>query len=176
MELFKIIKKRRSIRKYKSKPVPNDLIEKLVEAALWAPSGSNIHPFRFIVVNDEETINFLKTISPGWLGESPTCIVITSDQKEALEKGGELGKEILTLMDTGFAAQNILLLAHKFGLGACPIRSFSAEAVKEILDLPEKLEPELIISLGYPAESPSPPPRPSVREVTFLNKYQQKFP
>lgn len=174
MDLYELIKRRRSIRSFKSKPVSDEVIKKMLKAALWAPSGSNIHPLRFIIVRDQNVLEMLKSFSPGWLGDSPVGIVICIDQDEALMKGGELGKEIMSLLDVGFAAQNILLIAHSMGLGACPIRGFSIEGITEILDLPEGLKPELIISLGYPLEIPDPPPRPALQEITFLNKYGNK--
>jgi len=73
------------------------------------------------------------------------------------------------------ATQNILLAAYALGLGSCPIKSFAASAVKEILNIPEGVEPELIVAIGYPDESLKPPPRLPVSEVTYLNRYSEKW-
>lgn len=174
-KFLEFIKNRRSIRAFKQKSVSDEDIEKILAAALWAPSGSNAHPLRFVIVKDQDTVEMLKSFSPGWLGHSPVGIVICVDQKEALERGGELGKDIMSLIDVGCATENMLLMAHKLGLGACPIRGFSPEGVREVLELPEELDPELIISLGLPNESPEPPPRPTLKDVTYLNEHGNDF-
>jgi len=72
-------------------------------------------------------------------------------------------------MDIGFAAQNIMLAAHALGIGSCAILGFSRTAIRKILDIPEGLEPSLLIALGYVADVPKPWPRRPWTETVFLN-------
>ena len=81
-----------------------------------------------------------------------------------------MGVESLTKMDSAIAAQNIMLAAHSMGLGTCVIASFHPKAVGKMVKLPEKVLPHLLVSVGYPAMDPSPPPR-ILEEVTWWEVY-----
>ena len=175
MEVFEAIKGRRSIRKYKDEPVSTELIEKILEAGRWAPSGSNIQPWEFIVINDTKILDMIRKFSPGYFGGAPLAILVCSDRERARKLGGSLGQSYLAIVDCAMAVQNMLLAAYALGLGSCPIKSFSEIAVKEILEIPNNIEPELLIAIGYPAEKPSPPPKRSLSEIVHLNKYGVKW-
>ena len=151
--LLEIIKKRRSIRKFKSQKVPIQQIEELLEAARWAPSGGNVQSWRFVIVTKRESIEALKMVSPGLFGE-PHAMIIMCFDKDRLQSASKLH-----YVDLGAALQNILLMAYAKGLGSCPIASFDAEAVVELLSLPSRIQPVLLVVVGYPDEDPSPPPR-----------------
>ncbi|MCS7139541.1 MAG: nitroreductase family protein [Candidatus Nezhaarchaeota archaeon] len=175
MELFEAIYDRRSIRSFLSAEVEDEKILKVLDAARWAPSGGNIQPWRFIVIKDKQLIKLVKAFSPGMFSEPPVLIVVCSDRKEAYERGGVLGRDYLCVVDCAMACQNMLLAAHALGLGACVIKSFNELALREILELPPSLIPELIVALGYPAERPTPPPRKGLGDIVFLNKYGQRW-
>lgn len=175
MDIFEAIRGRRSIRKYKSEPIPDELIEKILEAGRWAPTGGNIQPWKFIVVKDQKILNMVRKISPGYLGVTPLAIVVCSDRQKAYTLGGKLGRDYLSIADCSMAVENMLLAAHALGLGSCPVKSFSHVALKEILDIPEGIEPELIVIIGYPDERPPPPPRLPLKEVSYLNRYGEKL-
>lgn len=176
MDVLEAIKGRRSIRKYKLKPVEREIVKKLLEAAHWAPSGGNIRPWKFIVVEDSKMLEMIRKISPGYFGEAPLAILVCSDREKAYRVGGTLGRDYLSIVDCAMAAQNILLAAYAMGLGTCVVKSFSQKAMKEILEIPKDIEPELLIIVGYPDQTPSPPPRVPLSEIVYLNKYGEKFP
>ena len=154
MDLLKAIMGRRSIRKFKTDTIPEDMLRRLVEAGIWAPSGGNAQTWCFIIVTDGGSIRRLKMLSPGLLGNPPAIIVICQNIVEAERKGAKLGKEILMLMDSAMAAQNIMLAAYAEGLGTCIIRSFHPEGVQKLLRLPRHIEPQILISIGVPASIP----------------------
>jgi len=154
MKVLELIKKRRSVRAYKDKDIETDAITKLIEAAIWSPSGSNIHAWSLVILQKEENIRMIKAFSPGLLGDPATLFILCADKKKAYEKGGELGRDVLSLMDIAIAAQNICLEATELGIGSCIIRSFNQKAVNELLKLPETVVPELMVSLGYPLTIP----------------------
>jgi len=97
-------------------------------------------------------------------------LIVLCINKKRAEKGGRAG-ESTALMDVSMAAQNMMLMAYSLGIGSCPIVSFNKMALKELLDVPEYVEPVLIISLGYPEFWPKPPKRRSLKEVVHVEKF-----
>jgi len=177
MELMEAIRGRRSVRKYLDRPVSREVIAQIVEAGTWAPSGGNIQPVRYVVVDDPRQVAKLQTISPGMIGSRPAAvIVLATDKGLAYEQGGELGRDTMSIMDAAMAAQNIELVAHGFGLGTCTIKSFSPRAVAALLGIPQPIVPELMISLGYPAETPQAPRRKPLSEVLHWGRYGEGAP
>ena len=173
MNFMNIIKGRRSIRSFQDKEIPEEHLRTIMEAGIWAPSGSNIQPWEFILINDSTLIKKVKLLSPGLYGV-PKAIVILCVNKKRSEKAGRLG-ESLAIMDISMAAQNMMLAAYSLGIGSCPIASFNKKALKELLDIPEHVDPVLMISLGYPTEWPIPPSRRPLEEVVHLNGYGKHF-
>jgi len=176
MDVFEAIKGRRSVRKYKRDVVPKELIEKMLDAARWAPSGGNIQPWKFIVISDKNLLELIRKVSPGYLGETPLAILVCSDKEKAYKTGGTLGRDYLTVADCSMAVENMLLAAYALGLGTCVVKSFARVAVKEFLGIPEGIEPELLVIVGYPAQTPTPPVRKRLEEIAYMNRYGQKFP
>ncbi|MBA7567150.1 Albonoursin synthase [subsurface metagenome] len=165
MQVFDIIKKRRSIRFYTDEAIDEDKLKKLVEAAIWAPSAGNIHAWNIVIVQRREDIERLEAVSPGVLGNPTACMIFCADKEKAYGRGGEVGRDVLSRMDIAIAAQNICLEATDLGLGSCIIRSFNQDAVRALLDLPENIIPELMVTLGYPKSIPHPPPRRTVEDA-----------
>jgi nitroreductase len=159
MDVWKAILERRSVRSFRPEPVPEDVLRKLVEAAVWAPSGGNAQTWRFVIVTDPARMRRIKMVSPGLLGNPPAVIAVCQDVAEAERKGARLGKEVLTWMDSAMAAQNIMLAAHAGGLGTCPILSFHPGGVGKLLNLPEHIVPQILVSVGVPDNIPRPPKR-----------------
>jgi len=157
--LLELIRKRRSIRKFTPQKVSIREIEELLEAARWAPSGGNAQPLRFVTVTEREIVEALKMVSPGLFGEPPAIIVMCFN-KDRIQSTSEFH-----YVDLGTALQNLLLMAYAKGLGCCPIASFDAEAVAELLSLSSRIQPVLLVILGYPDEHPSPPRRLPLNEL-----------
>ena len=166
--LSEIIISRRTIRDFEDRDVPKDVIVKILDIARWSPSGSNLQDWRFVIIRDKKIIKAIKMFSPGWIGSgSPTVIVICSDRRWAYEKGGILGRDIMYLIHAGIVLQTIALLAHSMGLGTNPVLSFSKDAVKELLRLPEDWEPIILLLIGYPRSIPEPTPRLPLEKLTL---------
>lgn len=159
MDVWEAIKGRRSVRRFADRPVERERLERLVEAAIWAPSAGNAQTWRFVIVADKESALRIKTVSPGLLGDPAALVAICQDLAEARRRSGTLGETFLAPVDAAMAAQNLLLAAHAEGLGACVIASFHRRAVARLLALESEVEPILLVSVGWPAEAPPPPPR-----------------
>jgi nitroreductase len=165
VETFDAIKGRRSVRNYVDRKIPREQLGKIMEAATWSPSASSAQAWEFIVVVDDDDIERIKAFSPGIFGNPAAIIVVCRDLKRAYDICAESGRDILSLMDVSMASQNIMLAAYDLGIGSCAVRSFGISAVKRLFDLPEHINPELLITLGYPEETPKPPKRREVSEV-----------
>lgn len=164
--LIDLVKTRRTVRAFKRDvKVSREVIEIILEATRWSPSGSNAQEWRFIVVTDEKLLRAIKMFSPGWLGEAPTAIVVCADKERAYKVAGELGKSRMYLVDVGIVVQTIALLAHAMGLGTNIIMSFSQEALAELLGVPDTWEVVIIIAIGYPEVASQPPPRLPLSEL-----------
>ena len=171
MRVFEVIKGRRSIRKFEKHLIEKKILRKLVKAGVWAPTGGNAQTWVFIIIIDSNQIRKIKAVSPGILGIPSALIVVCQDKELANKKGGELGRDISSIMDVAMASQNIMLQAYDEKIGSCPVLSFHKKGVQTLLNIPEQIVPELLISLGYPAESPKPPKR-KFREVCFFEGYK----
>ncbi len=165
MDVTKAIKERRSIRNFSNEDIEKGLLGELVEAAIWAPSGSNIQPWEIKMVKGDK-VDKIKTFSPGLMGDPPVLAVICRDEKMAYNEGGEVCRDVLSVMDVAIAAQNMCLKAVDIGLGTCLVRSFNKKAVKSLLNLKDGLVPSLIITIGVPKKIPNPPKKRDKEEIT----------
>ena len=162
MDFIEVVKKRRSIRRYKSDPVPEDLLSQILEAARLAPSAGNRQPWHFIIVRDEDKKKKLGI--PSWAYEAPIVIVGCADT--------ETRGEPTCLVDVAIAFEHIVLAAANFGLGTCWIGRLSRdEAIKETLEIPGHIRVIAVTPLGYPDETPSPKPRKALSEIIHYDKF-----
>jgi nitroreductase/cold shock CspA family protein len=164
-DILEVIKGRRSIRKYKPDPIPQEKIDKILEAGWWAPSADNSQPWTFIVLQKQETRKKLADILTWgrFLSEAALGIAVTINPSASSHP----------IADGAAATQNMLLEAHSLGLGACWIGIYGSsyeESAKRLLEIPEDERLLCVIAIGYPAESPQ-STRRSLSEVTFTDKY-----
>lgn len=171
MDLLNLIKTRRSIRSFTDESVSDDTLEQLVEAGCWAPTASNMQAWQFVVVRERDTIKKLQRFAPGLFVAPPAFIVICVDRNRAFAKCGDMGRDLLCVFDACMAAQNIMLLAHSMGLGTCVLRSFDQQAFQILLDLPEQVTPELVITVGVPKNVPKAPERRPLGEVLHFERW-----
>ena len=154
MNTFETIQKRRSIRKYKTKPVEPEKIQKLLEAARLGPSAANRQPCHFIVVTDEKAkASLSEAYNQEWFLRAPVIIVGCADPEEAWGKrfGGEYWK-----VDAAIAMQNIVLTATELELGTCWIAAFKEKPVKKALKIPNNVKVVAMTPVGYPDERKEP--------------------
>lgn len=169
MDVLEAIKQRRSIRQFTEQAIERELLEQTLDAARWAPTAHM--RWRFIVVTDPTVKEMMRQVSPGVFATPAAFVVICSEKPPAPSAWDDL----TYMADCAIAAQNIMLAAYGLGLGSCVVISYARTAVKEILDIPDQVKPELIVTLGYPAEDPAPPPRPRLKDIVFVDKYGKEW-
>jgi len=174
MDLFDAIKNRRSIREFKSDPVPETLLKEILEAAQWAPSAGNCHARDFIVVKNPEVKRRLceAALKQSFIEEAPVDIVVCANEERSAAVYGGRGRNLYCILDAAAAVQNMLLAAHALGLGACWVGAYSDEEVARTLHLPEWVRPIAIIPIGYPDEKPEPPERIEAHAITYRERYR----
>lgn len=173
MGLREIIKKRKSVRKYKNKEIPEELIKEIVDAARLAPSACNAQPTRYFVVKDKETKDRLKEakiFKQNFVYKAPVIIVCCGDPKAyprsgRLEPGYDEPYEVRVIKDIAIATQNLVLRATELGLGTCYVGWMHKERVKEILGIPEYFVVPFSIVLGYSNEKPKETSRKNLEEI-----------
>ncbi|MFQ6094502.1 MAG: nitroreductase family protein [Candidatus Bathyarchaeia archaeon] len=202
---LELIKARRSVKAYLPKEIPEAIILRIFEAAIWAPSAHNAQPWRFIVITDHDTRRKLaEAMAEVWaedltrdgvsvdirrslvessierFTEAPMLIIACTTMEEMDRYPDERRQRLEHLMATqslAAAIQNILLAAHSEGLSSCwfcaPL--FCQDVARKVLGIPRDVEPQALITLGYPSEQPDPPPRKPLEEVIFRNRWGERF-
>jgi nitroreductase len=167
MDVLEAIKGRRSVRAFQDKDVPQEIVEKLIDAARWAPSAGNIQPWEFIIIRKPGTKRRLAqaALDQTFIEEAPLVIVVCANENRSSRGYGVRGETLYCIQDTAAAIQNIHLLAYSLGLGTCWVGAFREEEARKILKTSLGVRPVALIPVGYPAESPSPPSRRSLRQI-----------
>ncbi len=143
VEVFGCILSRRSIRSFKQTPLPNHALERILEAARWAPSAVNRQPWQFITIRDRETLAKIASLASygSFISQAPVAIAVITDPSTRWH-----------LIDGSGAVQNMALAAWEMGIGTCWVGSLEREKVKEILQIPRDLHLLTVLPFGYPAK------------------------
>jgi nitroreductase len=147
------IKSRRTIRKYLQTAVPEEVLLKCVEAAIFSPSGANLQPLRCVIVNDAKLLKqVFSTLS--WAVYLPDYGPTEEEMPRAyivllLDKNGRTPTH-----DASIASMSISMVAYDEGLGSCILASVDRKKLRNVLNVPESLDVALVVALGYPAETP----------------------
>lgn len=164
MEALENLKSRVSIRKYKAKQVPEEILEELIDCARLAPTARNEQPWEFIIIREKSIIEQIGSLAPNgsFMKDAPVSIaVFCKDTKYYLEDGSA-------------ATENILLAAHAHGIGGCWIAGDKkpyCEAVKKLLNVPEGYKLVSMLSLGYPTKEPTPHKKRNLQEVLHWENF-----
>jgi nitroreductase len=154
--VYDLIVRRRTIRRFQQKPIDRDILERMVNAARLAPSGMNLQPLEFVVVDEPElreavfpTTSWAGYIAPRGTpaeGERPVAYILVLINRQIKKFGGQ--------HDVGAAMMNMILTALEEGIGTCWIASLERESLADLLKIPKYLEIDSLLALGYPAEQP----------------------
>lgn len=172
MEFKELLMKRESCRNYSDKPVPSELLEYLVEAAHFSPSGCNAQPWHFIIVDDSavkadlvEALDDEGLIGCPWGANVPAFIVICEDKAKLMPGVGErYGSQHFAQMDIGMSAMTLCFAATDCGIGTCMIGTFSQKKMKAALGIDDEITVRLIITVGYDGLGKD--PRKKIRKDT----------
>jgi nitroreductase len=160
-DALETIRTRRVAKSYAAEPVDEELLWTILDAARWAPSGSNLRVHRFVLVTDHASIRLIQMFSPGMVAGLPAALIVICVDRELADYPAPIPARREVLWDVGCAAENMLLAAHALGLAAGPMTADAPSAMRVILDLPDRLEPHMVIGIGHPG-----PPAADATEVS----------
>ncbi len=188
MDLYSLLLKRYSTRKFSSKKVEREKIIKCIEAARIAPSACNSQPWRFIVIEEPGLKNKIAEIATSgiygiinkFLKDSPCIIIVLADKEKFIAQvGAYIMNTDYYLIDIGIACEHLVLQAEELGLGTCYIGYFNEKGIRRILNIPKKYKIVLLIAVGYPDEKERekklklPKNRKKIEEILFFNEFKE---
>jgi nitroreductase len=171
MSILNIIKERRSVRKYKPDPIPQDALFRVLEAARFSPSGKNLQPWKFILVKDESLKQRLveASVRQSFIAEAPLVIVACGFPDRCYSRMGNYMKS--WPVDVAIALEHLILQAQEEGLGTCWIGAFEEKEVKSVLEIPDEVRVLALTPLGYPDELPSSRSRKGLDEIISYESF-----
>jgi len=173
MDFWQVIEERRSVRNFDAeRDVPPEMVQRILEAAIRAPSGGNCQPWHFVVIRSEQTRDLLAKAAYGqsFVADAPVVIVVCADPARSAGRYGSRGGQLYCLQDTAAATEHILLAVTALGLGACWVGAFDEKAASQTLGLPANLRPVAIVPIGYPVAHHHRTSRRSLKEVVTFGE------
>jgi nitroreductase len=166
MDILSSVKNRRSIRDFQKKEIADDLLDKLAEALIWAPSAGNLQARKFYFVKNARVRKMIasEALKQNFIGEAPLVVIGCTDSRIS-NKYGDRGVYLYSVQDVAASIMCMMLVAHEHGLGSVWVGAFREEGVCRVLDLPAYLRPVAVVPVGYPSRVPDPPPRISKKEA-----------
>jgi len=173
LDFYKVIRTRRSVRSFKKEPIPDEVLNRVLDTARVAPSGGNRQPWKFILVKDERLRQRMVAAcnDQKFMMDAP-LIVVACGQKLPINRGGYMG-EMSILLDVSIAFTHLILAARAEGLGTCWIGAFNNKEIKKLLKVPNEYEVVAATPLGYPSTDvfTNPGNRKNLDEIVSLNKF-----
>jgi len=170
MQVFDAVKERRSVRRYRERPVEEAKLRKVLEAARLAPSAGNHQPWKFVVVLDEAKRRALARAAQNqtFVAEAPVVIAACATKTDHIMANGQHCYPI----DVAIAIDHMTLAAVEEGLGTCWIGAFSEPQVKKILAVPDEVRVVALLALGYPHPGARTSKRKSLDEIVCYETFQ----
>ncbi|HLO18672.1 MAG TPA: nitroreductase family protein [Anaerolineales bacterium] len=189
-----LLKQRVSVRRFQNKPVPEEVIQEMLEAARLSPSGGNEQPWVFGVITDCDLIKQIANIAHGqeWIGRAPLLVVLCTICVDDARGGRDIqihrypqfARAISSMSQPLYWALNqeehqtkipgthMVLAALEHGVGSCWVFRFDVEALAQLLNLPANHLPSEILVFGYPASQQSPRSKKGLKELVFWNRFK----
>ncbi|MHA1728998.1 MAG: nitroreductase family protein [Promethearchaeota archaeon] len=170
MDFTEVIKKRRSIRQFKSKIVPEDILKRILEAGRLSPTWANKQGTRYIIVKEQEKVDEIaQATGQKWALEAPMFIIVCISPENS---GKNMNKLPYFTVDAAICMEHLVLAATNEGLGTCWMGWFNEEKIRQILSIPEETRVIGITPIGYSKDYEiKPQERKPLDEIAFKEKY-----
>jgi len=169
MEYFDLIARRYSARAYLPNPVEDEKLQKVLEAACIAPTAANRQPFQIIVIHTAGRQDELRRIyHREWFSQAPLLLCAVGVRSESWIRGDM--KRYLDV-DVAIVMDHLILAATALGLGTCWVAAFNTQAARDLLELPDTVEPLIFTPLGYPADQPAPKERKPLEDLVRYERW-----
>jgi nitroreductase len=166
LEFFEVLSRRRSVRAYSSKPVEEDKLIRVFEAANMAPSAGNLQAYQVFVYRKEEKRKALAraAFNQAFVAQAPVCLVFCADSRRSAKKYAERGSSLYSVQDATIAGTYAMLAAANLGLATVWVGDFDEDKVREVVG-DRNLRPVVMFAMGYAAEEPQPSERRDIEEI-----------
>jgi nitroreductase len=176
MEFYDVIKTRRSVRRFLKRPIPDDVLGRVLEAARIAPSGGDRQPWRFVVVKDEEKKKKIARAcyEQDFVAEAPVVVVCCAVK---CSSGYQPWQDEAGRRDAVIATDHLILAARNEGLGSCWVGALHDKQVKKIVKVPDDVDVVMVVPLGYPASKwafREAKGRKPLKDICFFEEYGLK--
>jgi len=174
MEFNEVLKRRRSIRKFKQTEIPDEKIREILELAQLAPTAGNVQAYKVKIIKSEEGKKKLKDatftskgkgLKQEWVFGAPVILVICADIEASESRFGERGKNLYAMQDATIFASYLQLVIASAGMASCWVGNIGEEELKETLNIPNDLKIIAVIPFGYPDEELKPQERKKLEEI-----------
>jgi nitroreductase len=172
-DFFETVRHRHSVRKYQpDMPVEPEKLHAILEMACAAPSAGDLQPYRIVVVRDPRKRRALQrtTSNQDFIAQAPVCLVFCADSRRSASTFGERGAKLYAIQDATIAAAYAQLAIVAAGMGSTWVGMFNETEVQQVLSLEPELVPIALLSLGYPAEVPTPTPRRRLEDIVGFDE------
>ena len=171
MDIYEAIRTRQSIRRYRPDPVPDGVLNRVLDAMRLAPSAGNKQPWRFVVVKDASTREQVAEACARqtWMAQAPVIVAACGWEKRAYSQMGGYWNALP--VDVTIAFDHLTLAAAAEGLGTCWIGSFVEEEVRRVLAIPEEVTVIALTPLGYHDVPPAPKTRKELSEIVCYERW-----
>jgi nitroreductase len=169
MEFLQLAQKRCSVRKFSKKPIEQDQLIKILEAARWAPSACNNQPWIFVVLKDDNSKAKLKSVyNRDWFLTAPVIVAACCDRTKSWKRtdGKEFGD-----IDVALAMDHLTLAAAEASIGTCWIGAFEFNEAKRVLALPAHIDPVAFTPLGYPQDPVTEKRRKDLQDIIYWESF-----
>ncbi|CUU01406.1 Nitroreductase [Candidatus Kryptobacter tengchongensis] len=167
MDFFEVLKRRRSIRKFKDQAISENELKLIYEAINSAPSAGNLQAYEVFVVRDRVKLKQLADSALGqeFIAEAPVAFVFCANPARSRWRYGMRGEKLYCLQDATIACAYAQLSATALGLGSVWVGAFNEDEVRKIIGVDKNLIPIAILPVGYPDETPEPTPRREIKDL-----------
>lgn len=175
MEFDDVINSRRTCRDYQQKDVPMSILGEILDTARFAPSSANIQNWRFIVVKDKEKREEISNICSEqyWMADAPVHVVVCNLRSSVTKDFPKKG-ELFSIQNCAIIAVNIMLKAQDLGVSSAWVGAFDEDKIRRSLDIPDEVNPEIILTLGYSEEIGEDSVREEIKFLAFFEKWGKK--
>ncbi len=171
MTFSELIRRRYSVRAYRPDPVPDELLLQVLEAGRLAPTAANRQPFRIIVIHTAgREAELQRVYYREWFTQAPLVLCVCAVLSEAWTRARFDGKSYADV-DAAIVMDHLVLAAADVGLGTCWVAAFDPAAARQVLGLPDGVEPVAFTPLGYPADLPAPKERKPLADLVRYERW-----
>jgi nitroreductase len=167
MDFFEVIRSRRSIRRFEVRPVEEEKLSAILEAANAAPSAGNLQAYEIYVVSGSDVLVRLAGLMPQmeFFAEVPVVLAFCANPERSVIRYTERGRTLYSVQDATIACTQAMLAATALGLASVWVGAFQERAVAEALSLPASIRPVALLPIGYPGETVEPRSRRGVKDL-----------